>query len=59
MTYGVTDAGHADPATKNETFWAEPPLTTTMATVPSETFVNATTSGTDADGLGAPLTSTR
>ena len=59
VTYGVTDAGHADPATKNETFCAAPPFTTTMDTVPSERLVNATTSGTDAAGLAAPLTSAR
>ena len=39
------------------TFCAAPPFTTTMATVPSGGFVNATTSGADPDGVGAPATS--
>ena len=59
VTYGVTDAGHAVPATKKETFGAQPPFTTTMATVPSGGLVNATTRGTVPDALAAPLTSTR
>ena len=59
VTYGVTDAGHAVPATKKEACWAEPPFTTTMATVPSDRFENATTRGLDEDGVGAPVTSTR
>jgi hypothetical protein len=59
VTYGVTEAGHAVPATKNETVRAEPPFTTTIDTVPSDRFENATTNGLDADGVGAPETSTR
>jgi hypothetical protein len=59
VTYGVTDAGHAVPATKKLAVWALPPFTTTMATVPSARFVNATTRGTVPEGFGAPLTSTR
>jgi hypothetical protein len=59
VTYGVTDAGHAVPDTKRETCWAPPPFTTTMATVPSGGFVNATTRGADAEGVGAPVTPTR
>ena len=55
----MTDAGHAVPATKKETSWPAPPFTTTMATVPSARCVNATTNGADADGVGAPETSTR
>ena len=59
VTYGVTEAGQSVPATKKETCWAPPPFTTTIATVPSDWFVNATTRGTVPEGLGAPLTSAR
>jgi hypothetical protein len=59
VTYGVTDAGHAEPETKKDTFWAPPPFTTTMATVPSAGLANATTRGVDPEGVGAPVTPTR
>ncbi len=59
VTYGVTLLGHAVPETKKETLAAPPPFTTTIATVPSAGFVNATTRGADPEGVGAPDTPTR
>src|SRR5579871_3774303 len=59
VTYGVTDAGQAVPATKNDTFAAPPPFTTTMLTVPSDRLLKATTRGVVPDAFGALLTSMR